>query len=230
MRKTKPNLGELGYMGNSHRRVGPGSPGGETCETNPISPRRQDAGRAWRRAPLYAGATPDQVGGRLYEGPKRAKRTQFWPGSGVNAQNKPNLATRELTLNNVVKGSYGRFACVVPRKNKANFSIADCSHETLSHTSGGCGRNTVAVHAVLIGVAGAPSAFGVPRLRGLLRLKAGLQTRSTPALACDPSGFPGAGGWATHRICPYMPTAPPPAGGAGFSGCRPGGKAYHGAG
>jgi hypothetical protein len=47
-------------------------------------------------------------------------------GRSVNAQNKPNLARRELTLNNVEKGSYGRLACDVPLKNKANFSIADC--------------------------------------------------------------------------------------------------------
>jgi hypothetical protein len=146
MRKTKPNLGGLGYMGNSHRRVGPGSPGGETCETNPIWPRRQDAGRAWRRAALRAGATPDQVGGRLYEGPKRAKRSQFGPGSGVNAQNKPNLVTRESTLNGSVKWSYGRFACDVPRKNKANSSIVDCTHETPSHTSG-CGGEVLLLPA-----------------------------------------------------------------------------------
>jgi hypothetical protein len=42
------------------------------------------------------------------------------PTKRQNAQNKANLAMGELTLNCVVEGSYGRFACDVPLKNKAN--------------------------------------------------------------------------------------------------------------
>jgi hypothetical protein len=53
------------------------------------------------------------------------KTNPIWAGRRANAQNKPNWATREYTLNGVVKGSYGRFACDVPLENKANFSIAD---------------------------------------------------------------------------------------------------------
>jgi hypothetical protein len=96
MRKTKPNLGRLGHVGKG-RRVGRGAAGSETCKTNPISPARragcaeqtqsrppaEGVGRACRAAALRAEATPDQVGGKLYEEPKRAKRTQFGPaGTG----------------------------------------------------------------------------------------------------------------------------------------------------
>jgi hypothetical protein len=83
----------------------------ETYETNPISRLRiGDCGlRIGRRRPQAAG------GGKM-------RRTKpIWAGRKVNAQNKANLATGELTLSNVVKGSYGRFACDVPLKNKANF-------------------------------------------------------------------------------------------------------------
>jgi hypothetical protein len=63
-----------------------------------------------------------------------------------NAQNKPNLATRELALNNVVKGSYGRFACDVPLKNKANLSRekSESSIRKSSGRGGEAGRAVVA--------------------------------------------------------------------------------------
>jgi hypothetical protein len=56
-------------------------------------------------------------------GAKRAKRSQFGFGRRANAQNKANLTTGEFTLNNAAKWSYGRFACNVPVRNKANFGL-----------------------------------------------------------------------------------------------------------
>jgi hypothetical protein len=79
MRKTKP--------------IGPGRRVNVQNEPNLDGPQGQDVGRARRGAALHAGATPDQVGGRLYEACKTkpiSPRPVGVPRRIV--QNEPNLA------------------------------------------------------------------------------------------------------------------------------------------
>jgi hypothetical protein len=100
-------------------RIGRGRPqasaGKQMRETNPISPGR----RVNAQNKANFGHRREKSGGDAQ------------PTKRGNAQNKANLATGEFALNNVVKGSYGRFACDAPLRNKANFgwpgdpSIAD---------------------------------------------------------------------------------------------------------
>jgi hypothetical protein len=104
----------------------------------------------------------EEAGRRRTPKAKCAEQTQFGPAGGAriadgktaaaggcrrqNVQNKPNLATRELTLNGVVKGSYGRFACDVPLKNKANLS-REKSESSIRKSSGRGGEAGRAIAA-----------------------------------------------------------------------------------
>jgi hypothetical protein len=106
-------------------------------KTNPIRPGRrasaqnepnlarpaEEVGRACHAAALRAEATPDQVGGRLCEEPKRAKRTQFRAGGwcpGRIVQNKPNLA-RAPGNGRGPAGPVPRRSVIV--QNEANFEV-----------------------------------------------------------------------------------------------------------
>jgi hypothetical protein len=109
------------------RRLRAGA-GGKTCTTDPVGPGRRPVPEEIVRNEAKLGQTGVCGQRRLPCGPgsETCETKPIWAGRRVNAQNKPNLATGEFTLNGVVRGSYGRFACDVPLKNKANFSIADC--------------------------------------------------------------------------------------------------------
>jgi hypothetical protein len=82
MRQTNPisrqRIGDRGLR--IERGVGRGRPTYEEAKCakrTQFQSAEQNVRRAWRGAALHAGATPDQVGGRLYEEAKCAKRTQL---------------------------------------------------------------------------------------------------------------------------------------------------------